>query len=214
MKSIIRPLLAGVALSGLLSAAEASTTWDVTNYGAIADSQTVNTTAIQAAVAATHLAGGGQVIVPPGAFVTGTILLQDNVTLYLAEGAQLLGSANPLDYLNIAPFVDATGQTRGKCLIGAVDASNIAITGQGTIDGRGGNRSPSPVAAFRPTPFAKLQMRSTTTRIQFLQPLTGLRTLCASHHDSHDRQCAFRNHHSRRPPRTPLRECLRPRVLP
>jgi len=88
MQSIIRPLLAGMALSGLLSA-----------------------------VAATHLTGGEQIIVPPGAFVTGTILRQDNVTLQLPQGARLLGSANPLDYLYLAPFGDATGQTRGKCLI-------------------------------------------------------------------------------------------------
>lgn len=129
-------LLCFHALGG---AAEPQDPFNITDFGAIDDPEFVNTMAIQDAVEAAHAAGGGTVVVPEGSFVTGTILLKDNVTLHVSAGAQLLGSANPLDYRNIDAFVDATGQTRGKCLIGAVDAKNIGISGSGTIDGRGGN---------------------------------------------------------------------------
>ncbi|WP_282036005.1 glycoside hydrolase family 28 protein [Saccharicrinis aurantiacus] len=109
----------------------------ITTYGAISDQTTINTRAIQQAIDDCHNNGGGTVIVPSGHFITGTVLLKDNVTLHVEEGAQLIGSDNPMDYISIDPFTDATGQVRGKCLVGAEGANNIAITGQGIIDGRG-----------------------------------------------------------------------------
>jgi polygalacturonase len=69
--------------------------------------------------------------------VTGTILLRDNVTLNLEDGAQILGSTDIADYRNIDSFTDGTGSAMGYCLIGAVEAKNVAITGAGTIDGQG-----------------------------------------------------------------------------
>jgi polygalacturonase len=81
--------------------------------------------------------GGGTVSLPAGRYVTGTILLRDNVTLNLEEGAQLLGSTDIADYQNIDSFTDGTGSAMGYCLIGAVDAKNVAITGAGAIDGQG-----------------------------------------------------------------------------
>ena len=57
--------------------------WDVRNFGAKPDGTSINTTAIQAAIDAANTAGGGSVIVAEGAYVTGTILLKDNVTFKL-----------------------------------------------------------------------------------------------------------------------------------
>ena len=116
---------------------EKNTVWYVTDFGAVGDSTVINTKAIQSAIDKCHSAGGGRVVIAGGDFFSGTILLKDNVTLEVAEGAQLLGSPNPYDYETIDPFVDATGQTRGKCLIGSIDAKNVAIVGKGTINGCG-----------------------------------------------------------------------------
>ena len=55
----------------------------ITDYGAVADGTTNNRAAIQAAVA-----GGGRVIVPIGQFLSGTIVLKSNVTLYLERGGR------------------------------------------------------------------------------------------------------------------------------
>ena len=111
--------------------------WNVVDYGAKGDAVTLNTNAIQRTIDRCASAGGGIVLIEEGVFVSGTLILKDNVTLKIAEKATLLGSMNPLDYHVIDSFVDATSQQRGSCLIGAVDATNIAVTGEGTIDGRG-----------------------------------------------------------------------------
>lgn len=58
----------------------------ITDYGAVADGTTNNRAAIQAAVDACTVAGGGRVIVPIGQFLSGTIVLKSNVTLYLERG--------------------------------------------------------------------------------------------------------------------------------
>ncbi|CAZ97769.1 glycoside hydrolase family 28 protein [Zobellia galactanivorans] len=114
-----------------------SDVYKATDFGAIANGKTVNTEAIQRAIDACNEGGGGTVILDKGDYVSGTLLLKDKVTLHIAEDAQLIGSSNPLDYQSIDTFTDATGQKRGNCLIGAKNATNIAVTGKGTIDGNG-----------------------------------------------------------------------------
>ena len=109
----------------------------VTDYGAVADAQILNTKSFQQAIDEVNKVGGGTVNVPDGKFLIGTVLLKDNVTLNLSEGAELIGSNYLKDYYNIDPFTDAVGQQRGNCLIGAKNANNIAITGKGWINGRG-----------------------------------------------------------------------------
>lgn len=112
---------------------------NISDFGAKGDSLTINTKFIQKAIDECFENGGGTVVVSNGVYITGTILLKDNVRLQVNENATLFGSANFADYINIDPFIDATGQARGNCLIGAKDATNIAITGKGTIDGNGSN---------------------------------------------------------------------------
>ena len=111
--------------------------YNAADFGAIADGKTLNTEAIQQAIDACNQDGGGTVILEKGDYVSGSLLLKDNVTLHIAEDAKLIGSSNPLDYKSIDTFTDATGQKRGNCLIGAKNATNIAVTGKGTIDGNG-----------------------------------------------------------------------------
>lgn len=111
---------------------------NISDYGAKGDSLTINTKFIQKAIDVCFENGGGTVVVSNGVYITGTILLKDNVTLHVNENATLFGSSNFTDYININPFIDAAGQVRGNCLIGAKDAINIAITSKGTIDGNGG----------------------------------------------------------------------------
>ena len=110
---------------------------DVKDFGATGDGKTSDTTAIQKAVDTASQSGGGSVHFPAGQFVTGTILLKDNVTLQLDTNAVLLGSLDIGEYQNIDAFTSGNGAGFGCCLIGAVDAKNTGIEGAGTIDGRG-----------------------------------------------------------------------------
>ncbi len=107
----------------------------ITTYGAEKGGGTLCTKAIQKAIDECHQAGGGRVIVPKGTFVTGAIVLKSNVTLHLEKGAKLLGSTDPSHYVlsKGRPGVYVTSQ-----LIFAANATNIGISGWGTIDGQGG----------------------------------------------------------------------------
>ncbi|GAB3658850.1 hypothetical protein GCM10028791_32050 [Echinicola sediminis] len=109
----------------------------ITDFGAKGDSLSLNTQFIQQAIDKVAGDGGGTVIIPRGKFISGTILFRDGVNLHLEKEAYLLGSNDPRDYQSIDAFVDATGQIRGKCLIGAKNVHDIKLTGEGVIDGRG-----------------------------------------------------------------------------
>src|SRR5258706_1320231 len=111
--------------------------FDITKYGAIGDGTTLNTLFIQKAIDECTRSGGGKVIFPAGKYLSGTIVLKENVTLLLEKDALLLGSTNVDDYQNKDPFTDGLGIDVGWALVVAVDVRNIAIQGEGAIDGQG-----------------------------------------------------------------------------
>ena len=102
--------------------------YNIKSYGAVGDGVTLNTKAIQKAIDQAYAAGGGVVVIPAGKFVSGSIILKNWVSLYLEKQAVLLGSIDISDYIKL---------NRWKALIMADGASNISISGRGTIDGRG-----------------------------------------------------------------------------
>jgi len=110
---------------------------DITKYGAVGDGKTLNTTSIQKAIDDCNAGGGGKVIFPEGKFLSGTIVLKNNVTLSFKKNSVLLGSTNVEDYKNMDPFADGLGTDVGWALLVAVDAKNIGIEGEGIIDGQG-----------------------------------------------------------------------------
>lgn len=111
--------------------------FDVTSYGAVGDGKTLNTSAIQQAIDECHNQGGGKVLFPAGAFLSGTIELKDNVTIHIKKDGVLLGSTDVNDYQNLDPFMDGLGVDVGYAFVVAVDAKNIGIEGEGAIDGQG-----------------------------------------------------------------------------
>lgn len=143
--------------------------WPAAEFGTVGDGATLNTAFIQKAIDTCQAAGGGTVVVANGRFVTGTLLLKDNVTLHIAKDTVLLGSARPEDYRSIDPFTDATGQQRGACLIGALKARNIAITGEGTIDGNGAAFLPENLAQRSPKMGTKGRGANRPFLIRFVQ---------------------------------------------
>ena len=112
----------------------------IIDHGAQVDGcREANRSAIQAAIDAVHAAGGGQVTVPAGRFLTGGIELRSGVTLQLEQDAVLFGSPDLADYDShfIEHFSTPGGQRPYTALIYAEAADNIAIEGPGLIDGNG-----------------------------------------------------------------------------
>jgi polygalacturonase len=110
---------------------------DVRAYGAAGDGCTLDTPALQAAIDACHAQGGGTVNVPAGRYVTGSIFLRDDITLHLEAGAVLLGSEDLADYPVINGRWEGAEQPTYASLITGFNLHHIAVTGRGTIDGRG-----------------------------------------------------------------------------
>ncbi len=118
---------------------EKQSTFDIRDYGASTENA-LNTDAIQNAINACHQARGGTVLCPSGCFITGTLMMKSNVELHLAAGCRLKGSKNLHDYIQLegSGFIThSLPEKSGIPLIGAVEAQDIAITGNGTIDGSG-----------------------------------------------------------------------------
>ena len=66
--------------------------YNIIDYGAVDGGNTLNTIAVQKAIDACAKAGKGQVVIPKGIFLTGTVYMNNNITLYIQKGAILLGS--------------------------------------------------------------------------------------------------------------------------
>lgn len=112
--------------------------YDIADYGAVSDTTRLSTAAVQKAIDSCNAAGGGTVSVPAGNYKIGSIVLRSNVTLNLENGATLYGSTDIADYQPMTTdYVSLRTNVPTIQLIYADNASNVAITGLGTIDGRG-----------------------------------------------------------------------------
>jgi polygalacturonase len=110
--------------------------FDITKFGAVADGTTACTGAFSNAIAACARAGGGTVVVPAGKFLTGAIHLRSGVNLHLADGAEIIFSDRPEDYLPVVLVrVGGIELYNYSPLIYARDCTNVAVTGRGKLNG-------------------------------------------------------------------------------
>ncbi len=93
------------------------------------------TAAIAAAIEACHQAGGGRVVVPAGEWPTAAIRLQSNVNLHVAKGATLRWIFEPAKYPVVFTRWEGVECMNYSAFIYAFEQENIAITGEGTLDG-------------------------------------------------------------------------------
>lgn len=128
MKALLTCLLLCISLSGF------SADYNILTFGAKADGKTLNTKAIQAAIDKCSAQHGGRVIVPTGVFMSGTIVLKNDVTLYLMEGAEIKASPEAKDYPD---QITPEGKKVTWAVIVAINANRISLAGPGTINGNG-----------------------------------------------------------------------------
>jgi polygalacturonase len=110
----------------------------ITKFGAVGDGKTLCTEAIKSAITECNKKGGGRVVVPKGEWLTGAIHLKSNVNLHVQKDATLKFSTDAKDYLPLV-FTRWEGMELMHIspLIYAYEQTNIAITGEGTLDGQG-----------------------------------------------------------------------------
>lgn len=109
----------------------------VNDYGAVSDTITINTKAIQKAIDDCAARGGGIVAFKPGTYVTGSIFVKNNVNLQIDKGVLILGSQKFEDYPEMESRIAGIETTWPAALVNFINVKNAAITGKGTVNARG-----------------------------------------------------------------------------
>jgi len=126
-----------LAVSGWPALAAPRPFYNVRSYGASGNGKALDTKAIQKAVDACALKGGGKVLIPAGRYVTGPIFLKNRVQIEFEAGAVLLGSTNMADYPAIDGRWEGIERRVYASLFTGRGLENVSITGRGVLDGRG-----------------------------------------------------------------------------
>ncbi len=114
-----------------------STIFNITDYGAIPNGETLCTEAFRTAIEKCSEAGGGTVYVPAGRFLTGPIHLITNTNLHLDAGAVLLFSQELEDYPTVQSRWEGEESEVYSPLIYGKGVRNVSVTGHGLLDGQG-----------------------------------------------------------------------------
>lgn len=115
----------------------------VSSFDIRPDSACVQTDRIQRALDQVAATGGGTLVFTPGVYVTGSVRLPSHVEVYLEDGASILGSVDPYDYAGYADDSEEVNLQSDKCskrlfgLFTTFGTTDIALRGEGRIDGRG-----------------------------------------------------------------------------
>jgi hypothetical protein len=134
----VKCLLVLLAVCSASAAPAAEVLYDIRDFGAKPDGQTICTQAIQAAIDKCAAEGGGTVYLPPGRFLTSTLFMKSGITLRLDNGCTLLGSPDLAQYpVTIPAFRSYTDNYTERSLIYGEKLERIAIVGRGVIDGQG-----------------------------------------------------------------------------
>jgi polygalacturonase len=153
-RGFLHGALSGITLAGLTTAAGARPAdtpnrFDVKSMGATGDGKTLDTAAIDKAIAAASAAGGGTVYFPAGSYLCYTLHLKSNVALYLDQGAKIIGADSPAPgdtntnaYDLAEPnewdkYQDFGHSHWRNSLIWGQGIENVSILGPGLIWGRG-----------------------------------------------------------------------------
>ncbi|MDM1292710.1 glycoside hydrolase family 28 protein [Sphingobacterium sp. N143] len=112
-------------------------TVNIEQFGAKGDGYTLNTSSINEAMEVCSKRGGGVVLVPKGYWLSGPLILQNNVNLHLDENAFLQFTADFDQYKIVAGNYEGKASARNQSPISGTELENIGITGKGIIDGNG-----------------------------------------------------------------------------
>jgi polygalacturonase len=128
-------ILAALAFAGCKTESSAPrAVFNVRDFGAVGDGTTKDTVAFQKALEACA-ANGGEVLVPPGNYLIGSVQVGAHTTLQLQEGSVIIGSGDMEDYPMIPVRWEGREEPGHQGLIYATNADDVAIVGPGRIEG-------------------------------------------------------------------------------
>ena len=139
---------------------------DVRKLGATGDGTTKDTAAFQRALDQCQSLGGGDVVVPAGEYLIGSIELRARTTLRLERGARIIGSPDIADYPLTRIRWEGQWESGHRALISATDADQIAIVGPGQIAGAvplGRLRNPRAPALIEPVHCSDVRFEGFST---------------------------------------------------
>lgn len=112
-------------------------TVSIVQYGAVSDGYTLNSVAINAAIDAAAANGGGTVLIPAGSWLTGPIVMKSNINLHVAKGALVIFTQDMSQYPLVVSSFEGVDAARCQSPVTAEKLENIAITGEGIMNGNG-----------------------------------------------------------------------------
>ena len=125
--------------SGITGSKLSKISFDALNHNIIPDGKTMNTININSLIDSISKKGGGKINFSEGVYLTGGIILKDNVGIHLKKGAVIKFSQNPIDYTpNVLGHWEGMEIYNFRAFIYSNNVKNISITGDGVLDGNAG----------------------------------------------------------------------------
>lgn len=141
---MIKTLVSVLACLSIGIAARAADVFNVKDFGAKGDGVTLDSPAINAAIEEAVANGGGQVYLPAGTYLSGSIRLKSNIDLHLSPGCVIKAAPASMkaydeseSFGGFPEYQDGGHTYFHNSLIWAEEANNVSITGHGMIDGEG-----------------------------------------------------------------------------
>jgi polygalacturonase len=135
--SLVSCLSLQAALWLLAASSLTAASFNVVDYGALADDPALDSPAIQKAIDAAAQLGGGKVVFAKGTYLTGALFLKSNVELHLGEGVVLRAVPDDAAYPEIWSRVAGIEMNWPAAVLNVYGQTNVTISGKGTLDGSG-----------------------------------------------------------------------------
>lgn len=131
-------------------------TVSIADFGAVGDGVTLNTEAFTKAIDTLSARGGGVVLVPSGVWLTGPIVLKSDINLHLDGGSLIVFAPDEDLYKTVYVVYEGFEAWRTQSPVSGVNLKNVAITGEGVIDGNGGMWRPVKKSKMNSAEWANL----------------------------------------------------------
>jgi len=128
-------ILVVATLVGVHAAAAAEPSFNVKSFGAAGDGATKDTVAFQHALDTCAISGGGEVVVPAGTYLIGSVQVGARTLVRLDKDSRITGSADPADYPMMDVRWEGRWQPGRRALVYFGSVDHVGVVGPGTIEG-------------------------------------------------------------------------------